>query len=126
MQERDDIDPDRIRARLEARRADLAVLMAGEGEETRQTVELDQTRQGRLSRMDALQMQAMNKESDRRRQVEMQRVEAALERLEAGRYGICTACEEDIAMARLEADPATALCIDCAQGAESAEGAGGR
>ena len=37
------------------------------GEEAEQTVELDQTRVGRLSRMDAMQAQAMSKETGRRR-----------------------------------------------------------
>ena len=37
------------------------------GDEAEQTVELDQTRVGRLSRMDAMQAQAMSKETGRRR-----------------------------------------------------------
>lgn len=41
-------------------------------------------------------------------------VEAALQRLEAGTYGICEACGQPIAAARLEARPAARLCIACA------------
>lgn len=82
------------------------------------TVELDQTRVGRLSRMDALQGQAMAKESERRRVSELARIAAALERLAAGDYGFCLRCDEPIARARLEADPAATLCVGCASKAE--------
>ncbi|MDP7548812.1 MAG: TraR/DksA C4-type zinc finger protein, partial [Alphaproteobacteria bacterium] len=69
---------------------------------------------GRLSRMDAMQDQAMAQESERRRMGELQRIEAALERLTGGDYGYCVSCEEAIAPARLELDPAVATCIECA------------
>ena len=42
-------------------------------EEARKPVQLDQTMVGRLSRMDALQTQAMQLETERRRTVEIQR-----------------------------------------------------
>ncbi|WP_206378196.1 TraR/DksA family transcriptional regulator [Sneathiella limimaris] len=77
-------------------------------------VELDQTRMGRLSRMDALQGQAMAQETRRRREVELKRIEAALERIASGDYGYCVTCEEKIADKRLELDPSTPTCIDCA------------
>ena len=41
-------------------------------------------------------------------------VERALARLEAGSYGTCTGCGEQIAEQRLQALPATGLCIKCA------------
>lgn len=41
-------------------------------------------------------------------------VEAALRKLDEGTYGNCEHCGKPIAPARLEAQPATALCIDCA------------
>jgi DnaK suppressor protein len=37
-------------------------------------------------------------------------VERALERLEAGTYGVCEACGQPIAEARLEAYPAARFC----------------
>ncbi len=43
----------------------------------------------------------------------LQAIENALERIEAGVYGICEECEEEIAQARLEALPFTRLCIAC-------------
>jgi DnaK suppressor protein len=41
-------------------------------------------------------------------------IDAALDRLRAGTYGLCTRCGGAIAPARLEARPATPTCIDCA------------
>jgi DnaK suppressor protein len=46
-------------------------------------------------------------------QVQLEAVDAALTRLEAGTYGICTTCGKPISEARLEALPAAAHCIDC-------------
>ncbi len=77
-------------------------------------VELDQTSVGRLSRMDALQGQAMSKETGRRRQLELQKIAAALRCIENGEYGDCLSCDEPIAPKRLVLDPAATLCIDCA------------
>ena len=81
--------------------------------ESRKPVELDQTSIGRLSRMDALQGQAMKLDTERRRGVERQRIEAALERIKDGNFGYCTVCDEDIAIKRLENDPSVPNCIDC-------------
>ena len=83
------------------------------------TVELDQTRQGRLSRMDALQGQAMAKATEQRRSHEIQRLKAALLRLERDDFGECLECGEPIAKARLKADPAATLCRECASELES-------
>lgn len=81
-------------------------------------VELDQSRVGRLSRVDALQAQAMSVASSRRRAIELQRIEAALSRIEQDEYGICTSCGEDIDLKRLQFDPTAFLCIDCARRSE--------
>jgi RNA polymerase-binding protein DksA len=40
-------------------------------------------------------------------------IDAALERIEAGTYGICANCGKEIPAERLEAIPYTTLCIDC-------------
>ncbi|TFG64631.1 MAG: TraR/DksA family transcriptional regulator [Nitrospirales bacterium] len=85
------------------------------GQEAAQTVELDQTTIGRVSRMDALQGQAMAKESQQRRTVQLQRIEASLQRLEKGTFGLCLRCGEEIHVKRLAFDPTAPLCIDCAK-----------
>lgn len=79
-----------------------------------QTVALDQTSVGRLSRMDAMQSQAMAKESSRRMHLQLTRIEAAFERIEDGEYGYCAECDEEIDRRRLLVDPATPFCITCA------------
>ena len=112
---RDDIDISAFAARLLALRAELAETSA-QSATSRQPVELDQTTVGRISRMDALQGQAMAVETERRRGVEMARIDAALIRLDEGGYGACVTCGEDIAARRLELDPAAAVCITCASG----------
>ena len=106
-------ETDTIRRQLEARRAELAALMAGSADQ-RAPVELDQQSVGRLSRMDAMQQQAMAEATQRHREVEIRRIDAALVRLDAGEYGACVRCGEDIAPDRLALDPAVALCVACA------------
>ena len=88
------------------------------GDQAEETVELDQTRMGRLSRMDAMQAQAMSKETGRRRRQKLLQIDAALRRIEGDDYGYCQDCGEDIAPARLEADPTVQLCISCASAKE--------
>jgi DnaK suppressor protein len=84
------------------------------GDQAEETVELDQTRVGRLSRMDAMQAQAMSKETGRRRRQKLLQIDAALRRIEDDDFGECQECGDEIAPARLAVDPAVLLCIRCA------------
>ncbi|TDT40372.1 TraR/DksA family transcriptional regulator [Halospina denitrificans] len=84
-----------------------------EKDDASDTVELDQQRMGRLSRMDALQGQQMAQASERRRKEMLTRIEGALRRIENGDYGACFVCGEDIDTARLNIDPTATRCIDC-------------
>lgn len=77
------------------------------------TVALDQSMVGRLSRMDAMQAQQMAQETARRRQIQLRKIDSALRRMDAGEYGYCLACREEIAIARLKFDPAGTRCISC-------------
>ncbi|MCF8056248.1 MAG: TraR/DksA C4-type zinc finger protein [Desulfocapsa sp.] len=81
-------------------------------------VELDQARVGRLSRMDAMQQQAMSQASARLVEIEQQRIRTALNRIKSGEYGYCILCDEKIAEKRLNFDPSLLTCISCAQEAE--------
>jgi len=103
----------RFRERLERQREDLLRIAADASESTR-PVELDQACVGRLSRMDAMQGQAIALETQRRREVQLGRIRTALIRIEHDEFGLCVTCDEPIAPARLETDPATPLCIGCA------------
>lgn len=104
---------DHFRRLLESRREALRDVEAT-GREAAGTVVLDQSAQGRLSRMDAMQAQAMSLEVNRRRQDELSRIAAALRRMDEGEYGYCLGCDEPIASGRLEFDPAATQCIGCA------------
>jgi DnaK suppressor protein len=107
-----------FRERLLQSQAELSALQ-DTGDEAARVVELDQTSVGRLSRMDALQGQAMSRERGRRRSLELEKIAAALRRIDAGDYGYCLDCDEPIAVQRLALDPAVTLCIDCASARES-------
>lgn len=89
------------------------------GKQAAQIVELDQTSVGRVSRMDAMQGQAMAIAANQRRQIELQKIGAALKRIDQEEYGYCLECNEEIAEPRLELDPATSLCIACASKKET-------
>ncbi|MEL6645099.1 MAG: TraR/DksA C4-type zinc finger protein [Pseudomonadota bacterium] len=108
-------DTESYRARLQS---ELAALEEEDalGEESQQTVTLDQQSVGRLSRMDALQQQAMAQATKRRRATQRVRIVAALTRMDDGEYGYCIDCGDEIAKARLDHDPAFPKCLSCARG----------
>ncbi|MFV1851452.1 MAG: TraR/DksA family transcriptional regulator [Thalassospira sp.] len=113
MTDRTDIDLATLRARLEERRADI-LAHSNHSEDYRKPVELDQQAVGRLSRMDALQNQQMHLEQERRRTAELDRIAKTLLRMDDDEYGHCHNCGEAIEKKRLEFDPTTPLCVDCA------------
>jgi len=112
------MDAGKLKEFLETLHTLAAEIRAADAEtaEERTPVELDQQAVGRLSRMDALQVQAMALETSRRRGVELRRIAAALARIDEGEYGFCLECGEEIAVRRLEFAPAAPLCIGCASG----------
>lgn len=89
------------------------------GNQAAETVELDQTRVGRLSRMDAMQAQAMSQATNARRDATLKAIEVALKAIQAGDYGECIECGQTINPKRLEIDPAARYCIDCASAKDS-------
>ena len=109
-----DIEAEELRALIAARLADLdaedALGQAGQA-----TVELDQQAVGRLSRQDALLSQSMARATQLRRNAQRAALAAALQRLDAGEFGYCDDCGEDIAPGRLRLDPTARLCVDCAR-----------
>ncbi len=106
------------RATLLQMRAELE-RVADAAAEASDTVELDQGKVGRLSRMDAMQGQAMAKASQERREQRLRFIDAALKRIDDDEFGDCQQCGESIDPRRLEFDPTTLLCIDCASKAEA-------
>lgn len=103
-----------IRKTLETLKNNLERLCSDTAE-NRRPVALDQQSVGRLSRMDSLQVQAMDKAQQQARRKQIIRIDAALARLELGDYGYCVTCDDPISKKRLDLDPATPLCITCAK-----------
>ena len=112
MDGRTDIDLAELTKRLTERRDEL-LRLASTIEQG--PVELDQSRIGRLSRMDAMQQQEMAREIGRRRTLEVSRADAALKRIADDEFGYCLSCGEPIAAKRLNLDPTASNCIECAQ-----------
>jgi DnaK suppressor protein len=110
---RDDIDLKNFKQRLEKRLSDIM-----RNRKPIAPVTLDHSRVGRLSRMDAMQQQAMAQAAARLTAVEEQRIRTALDRLKSGDYGLCMNCDEEISEGRLRADPSVLTCIACAQASE--------
>lgn len=98
---------------LSERHAEVADLLGSA--EAAAGVEPDPDREDAATAADELQRHAVAQDVERLRRRELARIDAALERLAAGEYGWCVACGEPIPEARLDLDPAVALCVGCAE-----------
>lgn len=111
-------DPVELHSRYSARLlAEAGTLQAASNETSadRQPVKLDQQSVGRLSRMDAMQQQAMAAAQEARRRGRLRAIEAALRRLDGDEFGYCSDCGGFIGFERLDLDPTVMRCIDCAR-----------
>jgi len=99
----------RMRTELESVIASL-----DQATEASATVELDQSAVGRVSRIDAIQQQAVAIGLQNRLQLRRRKLEAALGRISSGHFGNCCECQDKLEAERLEADAATVFCLDCA------------
>ncbi len=99
-----------IRERLLRPKAELQGRVSTIHEHARDPLEQDSAEQaaqlGEVAVVAALEIEATH---------EIAGIEAALRRLDAGTYGICTTCEEPVGEARLQARPAATQCRDCAE-----------
>lgn len=109
------IDIETFKDQLLKHRAELETTIT-QAADAAKPVELDQTVVGRVSRIDAIQQQEMTLAAQRRRVEQIQKIEAALRRIETCDFGYCVKCGEGIAEKRLELDPAIPTCISCALG----------
>jgi len=105
---------EQCRQKLLSLRAELLAL-EGSSRETAQPLELDQAGMGRLSRRDAMQAQLMAQEGPRLRKRQLQKIDGALRRMEAGEYGKCFICEEELDAPGLSVDPTTTRCENCVE-----------
>ncbi|MCP4579833.1 MAG: TraR/DksA family transcriptional regulator [Deltaproteobacteria bacterium] len=114
---RDNIDLKYYKQRLKER---LETIIAAQESQRKEAapVALDQARVGRLTRMDAMQQQAMSQAAARLADLERQRIQSSLGRMQSGDYGYCIICDEEIAEGRLGFDPSILTCISCAKEAD--------
>lgn len=113
-----DSTPDSLRGRYRPLLVEeLATLRAASASSSgdRRPVTLDQQSVGRLSRMDAMQQQAMAAAQEARRRGRIATLQAALSRIEGEGFGFCEDCGEVIGWRRLDLDPALRRCIACAR-----------
>ena len=106
------IDLEAFRARIAGDLQNLEESLR-EAESAGRTVMLDQASVGRLSRMDAMQQQAMAQELRARLITSRRRLQAALARIDAGSFGHCCQCDAELDPNRLAHDPAAVFCPDC-------------
>ena len=77
------------------------------------TVVLDQSKVGRISRMDAMQQQHMADSTLQHAKKRLKLVSKALNKMFEDEYGFCELCDEMIAFARLQVNPEAQLCLKC-------------
>jgi RNA polymerase-binding protein DksA len=99
-----------IRSRLLASKAELQKRVSTIHEHARNPLEQDSAEQaaqlGNVAVVSALENEAVQ---------HLGEIEAALQRLDNGTYGICVGCGEPIGAARLKVRPAATQCRDCAE-----------
>jgi len=82
-------------------------------------VDLDQSKVGRLSRMDAMQAQNMAMASQQRNEEYLEAISSALARIDEGSYGLCFGCDQAIPLARLRIAPESEYCVACIEAGKS-------
>lgn len=103
---------EQARRQLLSERAEIVAALETNDHEP---VKLDQTAVGRLSRMDAMQGQALAQDVRRRRQQRMVAIAKALQRIDEDEYGYCLNCADDMDPKRLEIDATAEYCVACAE-----------
>ena len=83
-----------------------------------ETVTLDQSKVGRISRIDAMQQQAMAVANLVAYQKKLSLIKVALNKIPIEAYGFCESCDELIAFQRLLIRPESPLCIQCQEKSE--------
>ncbi len=112
-----DPTPDELRSLFLSRLQDEIQTLQAASEQTaahRKPVELDQQSVGRLSRMDAIQQQAMATAQENRRNGRVRALDAAIRRIKEEEFGWCDSCGALIGLPRLDLDPTVMRCRECA------------
>lgn len=103
----------KLEEKLRALKHELEYLL-GTSRDSSRPVGLDQPI-GRLSRVDALQQQAMAQANREGHEKRLKQVNGALLAIRSGTYGECRRCEEPIEIARLQVRPESLFCLACQQ-----------
>ena len=102
---------DDLRQRLLTLQDELTMVL-DVSEDSARPVALDQPI-GRLSRMDAIQLQQMSQANRRSYDTRLRQVRAALAAMDEDDYGYCKRCEEPIGYLRLTVRPEAPFCLSC-------------
>lgn len=68
---------------------------------------------GRLTRIDAIQMQGMAQMNRNQLEIRLQQIEASLQSFRRGLYGMCRHCKQPVHLERLKVLPESPFCVDC-------------
>ena len=101
-----------LRCDLEALTRELTAQLEANADAAR-PVKLDQTAVGRISRVEAMQDQAMAQAAQRTAKLRLEQCHNALQAIARGGYGLCRKCEEPIGVKRLRAKPEAPFCLSC-------------
>ncbi|GAA1881000.1 TraR/DksA C4-type zinc finger protein [Williamsia serinedens] len=112
------MDPDIVRGLLDAERAEATALLASMRARLTAVVDAavdehaddEHDPEGSTLAFERGQLVSQIERSSRR----LSEIDAAVARLDDGTYGRCVRCEGEISEVRLEAIPATEVCITCA------------
>jgi DnaK suppressor protein len=106
----------RFRRFLEAHREEVLRSLNRLGDETR-TVDFDYPQDAADMCITTLSKESLFLRTSRHRR-QLQMIEAALVRMQAGTYSVCVSCGDDINPRRLEALPWTQYCLRCQERCE--------
>ncbi|MFO7299462.1 MAG: TraR/DksA C4-type zinc finger protein [Actinomycetes bacterium] len=76
--------------------------------------ELEEQREARLAQLEEIPADEVERAFRDLAEKALEEIEAALERIDAGVYGLCERCQAPISVARLEVMPQTPFCVGCA------------
>ena len=101
--------PDELRERLENKRSELTTRLERITANLRRGLETDSKERAKQLE-DSEVVDALGNEA----REELVKISAALQRMDAGKYGLCSGCGAAIDNRRIEAYPYAIECIDCA------------
>ena len=106
-------DRDHVRAVITKKITELRLVVESDAKAHEQ-IELDQTRVGRLARMDAVQHHAIAQAQGERAKKQLKLLELLLSKVDDEDFGECHYCGEDIPLGRLLIRPESLRCVACA------------